>query len=96
MRTRQNQRTYKDLVEENDALRERIEELEAQNRWHPIRSAEDLPEKNGTYFITLEKFGVRETSLMKFDGDLGWEFADTNWKVTAWRKLPKPYKPEGE
>lgn len=75
-----------------EALRKKNER--PQGEWIPV--SERLPEKMGTYLVTLEykEHGKGITTLWYHGKGIGWDLrvADV---VIAWQPLPEPYKEEG-
>ena len=62
---------------------------EYNNGWIPC--SERLPDKKGTYLVTVEKFGV---TFARFTGQKDNLHFDAN--VIAWQSLPAPYQLKGE
>lgn len=62
-----------------------------ENNWIPY--SEQLPKKEGTYFITIDKNGERVVGedffYFRGDGTPCWYLPDN---VVAWMPLPQPYK----
>jgi hypothetical protein len=74
------------LVEERDALRARIAELEAKTRWIPV--SERLPETNKSV-LTLDQYGNQATLGYYPDDECG-GFGMYPYEVTHWMPLSEP------
>lgn len=83
------------LDEDITIILEEIPPATPTQRWIPV--SERLPEKMGTYLVTLEykEHGKGITTLWYHGERFGWDLrvADV---VIAWQPLPEPYKAETE
>lgn len=88
-----------ELLEENEALKARIAELEAERKWQPIETAP----KDGTGIIGMSIQGEKKTVCWIADGYMDgdrWVFAsfdldeDEYTNPTHWMPLPKMTTPE--
>jgi hypothetical protein len=65
-----------------------------QDRWIPV--SEKLPKEDGNYLVTMKhkEFNQTKVTSMDFNGEFLFNdyFEKAWWEVTAWRKLPEPYK----
>ena len=73
-----------------DACKGAIKLIE-QTRWIPV--SERLPEKMGTYLVTLEykEHGIGVTTLWFHGAEIGWDLRVADI-VLAWMPLPDQYK----
>jgi hypothetical protein len=76
-----------------DGWKERFGEPDGrpQGEWVPV--SERLPEKIGTYLVTLEykEHGIGITTLWYHGKGIGWDLRVAD-EVIAWQPLPEPYK----
>ena len=66
----------------------------SQGEWIPV--SERLPEKMGTYLVTLEykEHGIGITTIWYHGKGIGWDLRVAD-EVIAWQPLPEPYKKGG-
>ena len=83
------------LLQENAALRTRLEEAEKRERWIPL-ATEPAPEMHVRVLITGEEGGVDAIAYLDADGET-WrdDYGHRHWPM-AWRELPEPYTPSKE
>ena len=97
-----------DAADALEAAEKRIAELEAAQRWIPVK--ERLPDDVGSYLVYyhewsngdfLPKYDDYKIRVMRFVNNGKWRMpvctdkrceADTNREVTHWQKLPQPPK----
>lgn len=78
--------TVEEVQQALDAATKALE----QTKWIPV--SERLPEKMGTYLVTLEykEHGIGVTTLWFHGAEIGWDLRVADI-VLAWMPLPKPH-----
>lgn len=78
-----------------DECKEIVQEVAKDGGWIPC--SERLPEKNGSYLVTQERYSLDTHRLLGIETDFV-QFSEGNWcrakflNVIAWQPLPAPYR----
>lgn len=80
-------------VEKHNFILKTMGQIYVKEEWVPC--SERLPEKSGTYFVTVERCSMPNHSMTDYFSTLKGDWSREGvhgMKITAWMPLPEPFK----